>query len=251
MGRPTVCLEGIMGAGKTTLCLDLARYLDAQVCLEETETAAFQDALRRYYDKPEAHALEFQLFMLERRALRLQWALHEARRGVHGQVVLQDRGLAGDRVIASMHRALGNLAPVEWHLYDALYQSVVANIIPPDCVIFLDIDPREAHRRIQKRARVPELGLPLSYLQLQRDAYEAMLREIARGTHPWAGACVLRVPASPTVCGLGVAWHVWEHLTTRGYRLRPFGMNESAITTTPSEPASTSIPSDSARAAVG
>lgn len=251
MGRPIVCLEGIMGAGKTTLCLDLANYFDAQVCLEATETPAFQDALRRYYDKPEIHALEFQLFMLERRAVRLQWALHEARRGVHGQVVLQDRGLAGDYVIAAMHRALGNLAPVEWGLYKSMHRAAIANIVPPALVIFLDIDPADAHERIQKRARVPELGLPMDYLKRQRDAYEAMLRDIAEGAHPWADACVLRVPATPSVCGLGLAWHAWELLNSRGYALRPFRGGASATTTTILEPACTSTPLGTARVAAG
>lgn len=243
MGRPIVCVEGIVGSGKTTLCLDLANYLDAQVVLDHTETPALRDVLNRYYVDPEGHALELQLFLLERKTVSVQWALHEARRGVGGQLVLQDRGLAGDYAAAQGRLAMGYMDFTEWRLYSSLYRAAMADSVPPAVLIYLDIDPADALLRVC----VPEVGLP--ELRRQSAAYEETIRAMLDGRHPWSSACVLRVPATTAICGLGLSWYIWSELTARGFDLRPF--SGLATSTPESMPPCTSMPLARGRALAG
>jgi len=253
MGRPVIAVEGIIAAGKTTVCRELGCYFDAQICYEDADSPRFREALQRYYAKPKTNALEFQLFVLERRSLQMLWAMHEARQGEFGQVVLQDRSLAGDRVFATLHRNLGNMCFAEWRLYCALWERAVGSVSAPDVLVFLDIDPEAARERMRQRGRRPEVaGVSLDYLKRQRDAYEGLLEDLAMGTHPWGRVPVLRVPAVPSICTLGLAWHLWGVINSAGYSVRPFAQ-QAEIATTPqiSELPSTSIRLASVAASVG
>ena len=151
MGRPVIAIEGIVASGKTTLCHELARYLDARLCIEDAESPTFVRALQRYYAEPHVRAFEFQIFVLERRSLQLQWALHEARYGECGQAVLQDRSLAGDRCLASVHRSAGNIDRYEWQVYEALWQVIAGAVSAPDVIVYLDIGPELALDRVRAR----------------------------------------------------------------------------------------------------
>jgi len=232
MAQPVIAIEGIVASGKTTLCHELNRFFQGQLCIEDADAPRFREALQRYYDSPQVNALEFQLFVLERRSLQLLWALHEARRGERGEAVLQDRSLAGDRCIAEVHRNLANIDRYEWEVYRALWGVSMGKVPAPAVIVYLDIDPRVALERVQARGREAESRITLEYLFQQRNAYEAALDDILSGKHPWGRSTVVRVRAQPSVCAMGLAWHLWSRVSGEGYTLKPLCGISQPVTTT-------------------
>lgn len=192
MTGPIIWIEGIIGAGKSTLTLKLAKQLNLRPIMEPVDDNLY---LTPFYKDPKRWAFPLQIELMGRRYAMQQLAAYEAlaEGGYKGAIL--DRGLPGDRVFARMHMLAGNIHELEFGTYERWFDIMTSSLRVPSLIMFLDVDPEVALERIQKRARSAETAITLDYLQALRKGYLDLLIEIESGQHAWsAGMAVQRIP---------------------------------------------------------
>lgn len=195
MYYPTIWVEGIIGAGKTTFATKIGQRLGLRIIEEPVEENPYLDL---FYKDQKKYAFGLQIFMLHRRCIQQRLAADEAT-GVGGfKGAILDRSLFGDRVFAKIHADEGNIEEIDYKTYLMAYSFISRTLLPPSLLVFLDIQPETAFVRVNKRKRPQEDGLPLEYLQKLRDGYLDMLAEIKKGLLPWGHSVdVCRIPWDP------------------------------------------------------
>jgi deoxyadenosine/deoxycytidine kinase len=191
MNHPIVWCEGIIASGKSRLTKQLETALGFR---SFPEPVADRGYLELFYADQKRFAFSLQIEMLRRRWDIHRLAMLECRAGTYPGTIL-DRGLPGDRVFAWMHHKSGNLHPLEWQTYEALYSEFMS--VPhmqPTVLVYLDVSPETAMRRIHSRGRPSEERITLDYLSSLGEAYHQLLDEIEGGRHAWSrGLQILKV----------------------------------------------------------
>lgn len=191
MPGPIIWIEGIIGAGKSTLTRALADELKLRAIMEPVKTNPY---LELFYDDQKRWAFPLQIELMGRRYALQQLAAYEAlsEGGYRGAIL--DRGLPGDRVFARMHMLAGNISELEFATYERWFDIMTSSLRVPSLVVFLDVTPEVALERIRGRGRKAEKDIPIEYLRDLRKGYLDLLIEIESGQHAWsAGMGVKRV----------------------------------------------------------
>lgn len=171
-----VAVEGIIGAGKTTLAKAISERMGWRM-LEEP--VVDNPLLPLFYQDQKKWAFALQIRMLHSRYRMQQVAANDT------TMCVLDRSLPGDRVFAALHTKYGNMHDAEWETYEHCYQAMSA-VRPPMLLIYLRVSPEVAHARMRKRARNMEAGVELSYLRDLAAEYDALIDQIVRGRHAWS-----------------------------------------------------------------
>lgn len=188
---PIIWLEGIIGAGKTTVTKTLAEALSLRAIYEPVGSNPY---LKLFYEDPRRYAFVMQIELLHRRFALQKIAAYEATAGGEYKGAILDRGLPGDRVFAKLHVLSGNISEMEWGTYERAYNIMTCSLIPPSTLVFLDVEPEVAYQRIQVRGRGVEKNVSLRYLEDLRKGYLDLLIEIESGRHAWSrGVDVMRL----------------------------------------------------------
>jgi deoxyadenosine/deoxycytidine kinase len=174
-----ITIEGIIGAGKSSLTDRLATKYSLVPFNEPVDN----DYLEAFYEDPKGRAFGMQMRMLMRRHAQQREASWRCANGARG--VLLDRSLPGDRVFAKLHARAGNIHPLDFATYEAAFDVMTLDMLPPRLVIMLDCAPEEARRRIAARGRPMEVDIDVGYLAALREGYHDLMREIASGRHHW------------------------------------------------------------------
>jgi len=159
-GPKYIAIEGVIGAGKTTLATILADRLTAELKLEEVEENPF---LSKFYDDMRGYAFQTQIFFLLSR-YRQQREL--AQTSLFAQRVISDYMFAKDRIFAYI-----NLNDDELMLYEKLVEILEKDIVSPDVVIYLQASTDVLMERIHKRGRPFERNMPREYIETLSQAY--------------------------------------------------------------------------------
>ena len=155
-----VAIEGTIGVGKTSLANLLSKKLGAKLVLESFEGNPF---LSDFYDDPERHAFQTQLWFLLQRYQQQQ----ELRQiDMFQNLVITDYMFVKDRLFASL-----NLSEKEMSLYDTVANMMEKNVIHPDLVIFLQADTDTLMKNISRRGREFEKNLSEDYLDALNQVY--------------------------------------------------------------------------------
>ncbi|MEC7799179.1 MAG: deoxynucleoside kinase [Candidatus Neomarinimicrobiota bacterium] len=155
-----VAIEGTIGVGKTSLANLLSEKLGAKLVLESFEGNPF---LSDFYDDPERHAFQTQLWFLLQRYQQQQ----ELRQiDMFQNLVITDYMFVKDRLFASL-----NLSEKEMSLYDTVANMMEKNVIHPDLVIFLQADTDTLMKNISRRGREFEKNLSEDYLDALNQVY--------------------------------------------------------------------------------
>lgn len=155
-----IVVEGVIGAGKTTLATMLADYLEGKPIKEEVEENPF---LARFYRDQEAFRFQTQIYFLLSR-FRQQGSLTEP--DLFSQYVVSDYLFAKDRIFACL-----NLDDDELALYDRVHTALEEQIPGPDLVIYLQASTDRLMGRIAKRDREFERSIDRDYIQKLNEAY--------------------------------------------------------------------------------
>jgi deoxyguanosine kinase len=146
-----VVIEGIIGAGKTSLAELLARRWNAQLVLEEFAENPF---LPKFYEDPGRYAFPLEL----------------------QKQVFQTGNLFQPKVVADYFLpkcqifAKNNLEEEEYKLFLRLFEIMQYNVPQPDLLVYLHLDPSQALKNIQKRGRSYEQNINFEYLnQIQKN----------------------------------------------------------------------------------
>jgi deoxyadenosine/deoxycytidine kinase len=156
-----IAIEGVIGAGKTTLCKLLAEHLGARTVLEQAEENPF---LSEFYKNRSAYALQTQLWFLVSRYKQFSEALFQ--QDLFHEIAITDYLFAKDRIFASI-----NLDENELKLYDTVASILERDIPRVDYVVYLQVSTDELMRRIEKRGRQFEFNMDYDYIDALNEAY--------------------------------------------------------------------------------
>jgi deoxyadenosine/deoxycytidine kinase len=158
-------IEGVIGAGKTTLARLLADRLDAKLVLEQFEENPF---LERFYENKERYAFQTQLSFL---ASRFRQQKDLAARDLFHALVVSDYTFEKDRIFA--HQTLEG---DELQLYETLFRLMEPNAPTPDLVLYLRSSPERLLQNIRQRGRSYERDMDPGYIERLHAAYDRFFR---------------------------------------------------------------------------
>jgi len=155
-----IAIEGVIGAGKTTLAKMLADKIDARLLLDDAMNNPF---LVDFYKETKRYAFTTQLFFL---LSRYQQQLSLLMRDLFDKKIVADYSFARDHVFATV-----NLSPRELTLYEKILPLLKADIPKPDLTIYLQTSTPVLQNRIKKRNFNFERTIDTEYIQQLNDAF--------------------------------------------------------------------------------
>lgn len=156
-----IAIEGVIGAGKTSLAHLLQQKMGGRLVLEVFEENPF---LEDFYRDPEHYAFQTQIFFLLSRYRQqeeiMQYDLFERR-------IISDYMFVKDRIFATL-----NLNEKEMSLYNMLANILEKRIVKPDLAIYLKASTKRLMRNIRRRARPYERNIKEEYIDALNHLYE-------------------------------------------------------------------------------
>ncbi|MBM4171780.1 MAG: deoxynucleoside kinase [Ignavibacteria bacterium] len=155
-----IAIDGVIGAGKTSLAQKLSEKLGANLILEQFEENPF---LAKFYDDRKRFAFQTQMFFLINR-YKQQLQLNQQE--LFSSYIVSDYIFEKDRIFAYL-----NLSGEEIKLYESLFPLLERDIPNPDLVIFLQSSIDRLLENVKVRGRSIEKNLTRAYLSELSEAY--------------------------------------------------------------------------------
>ncbi len=162
-----IAVEGLIGAGKTTLAKRLAAAWGAATVLEEFADNPF---LPRFYQDPERHAFSLELSFLAQRYHQLK---RVGERNLFHPITVADYSIGKSLVFASV-----TLVPDEHALFRDLYTIMYGGLPKPELLVYLHLPMEVVRERIRSRGRSYEQQISSSYLEQLQERYLDHLRKM-------------------------------------------------------------------------
>ena len=168
-----VAIAGNIGAGKTTLCSQLAKPFGWQVHYESTDDNPY---LVDFYTDMRRWSFNLQIYFLHTRYNQIMQILN-------GDVtVIQDRTIYEDaNIFAPNLHDMGLMTGRDFNNYISLFNSMTAYIQPPDLLIYLKASIPTLVDHIQTRGREYEGSISIDYLKKLNERYENWISEYKLG----------------------------------------------------------------------
>ena len=168
MTKRMILLAGNIGSGKTSLTERLGARLGWQSAFESVSDNPY---LADFYADMRSWSFHLQIFFLGHRAEQYQ-ALADL-----AQSAILDRSIYEDAYIfaPALHH-LGNLNERDYLAYRRVFDLVIANLPPPDLMIYLRAPVSVLMERIHSRGRSIESGISAEYLGLLESFYDDWMR---------------------------------------------------------------------------
>jgi deoxyguanosine kinase len=155
-----IAIEGVIGAGKTTLAQMLSERLGARLVLERFEENPF---LPKFYEDPEHYAFQTQIFFLLSR-YKQQQELFQV--DLFHDFLISDYIFEKDKIFAYL-----TLADEELRLYETLLGAIGRNVPSPDLVVYLQCSVERLMSNIRMRRRKIEENISEEYIRDLNEAY--------------------------------------------------------------------------------
>ena len=155
-----IAIEGVIGAGKTSLARKIKEKLNAELILEQFEANPF---LENFYSDRKRYAFQTQMFFLINRYKQQQELNQE---NLFTEFIVSDYLFDKDKIFAYL-----NLNGEELKLYETLFPLLSRSLRKPDLVVFLQSGIDRLMFNIKRRSRKIERNLTLSYVEELSEAY--------------------------------------------------------------------------------
>jgi deoxyadenosine kinase len=162
-----ISIAGIIGAGKTTLAESLSKKMHMTLLLEPV---AGNTMLEKFYADMKGFGFGYEIYLLNARAKQL--------RNIPDRVI-QDRTVYEDVIFAKMLTDGGLIDRELLETYNELFWTVMGKLKAPDIIIWLDVSPEEALRRIRERGRKCEEKIDIRYLTRLYEEYNVFMTELS------------------------------------------------------------------------
>ena len=173
-GELPFAVEGIIGAGKSTLVRTIGRELGLGVTLEDVAGNPFLADFYKALAGNESYKtalIDTQIWLLERRTQQLENSFTQ-----YNNRFVIDRTLQGDLAFYAQLYAGGFISKPQFetlktHLERRLNYLFNEGLLPKT-VIWLEITPENAYKRMKQRSRDIEAKVEVDYLQGLKSQYE-------------------------------------------------------------------------------
>jgi len=155
-----IAIEGVIGAGKTSLARKIKDKLNAELLLEQFDANPF---LEKFYSDRSRYAFQTQMFFLISRFKQQEELSQE---DLFRDFIVSDYLFEKDRIFAYL-----NLNSEELKLYESLYPLLARSLRKPDLVVFLQSSSERLMHNIKNRNRKIERALNRSYIEDLSEAY--------------------------------------------------------------------------------
>ena len=155
-----IAIEGVIGAGKTSLTRKIKDRLNAELLLEQFDANPF---LEKFYSDRSRYAFQTQMFFLINRFKQQEELSQE---DLFRDYIVSDYLFEKDRIFAYL-----NLNSEELKLYESLYPLLAQSLRKPDLVVFLQSSTDRLMHNIKNRNRKIERALNRSYIKELSEAY--------------------------------------------------------------------------------
>lgn len=159
-------ISGNSGSGKSTFAEALSEASGLTLFEEPWQANPF---LAKAYENPKKYRYDSDRWFLE--AVAKQHA--DCSKGG-----IQDRGILENyEVFVKIHHQEGVLTGKQFEDLSAFYDEVCEDLVQPDQLIYLQVNPQTTLRRMQSRNRAIEAGFKLETTELYHQHLEAMFGE--------------------------------------------------------------------------
>lgn len=155
-----IAIEGVIGAGKSSLARRLSEKLSSNLIMEQFEENPF---LEKFYNDRKRYAFQTQMFFLINRYKQQQ---HLNQQELFSKYAVSDYIFEKDKIFAYL-----NLSGEELKLYETIFPLLEREIPKPDLVIFLQSATDRLMSNIKSRGRSFERNLTRAYLSELSEAY--------------------------------------------------------------------------------
>ncbi|WP_297596298.1 deoxynucleoside kinase [uncultured Cetobacterium sp.] len=159
--KNVICIEGVVGAGKTTLGELLAKELSIEFFQEPYIDNPFLD---KFYSNKERYSLLSQMYFLNKRI-----EIIEEASKFNGCIM--DRSIYGDFLFAKMHLKNGYMSEEEFALYESFWKKLISARKKPTLIVYLETSVDNAIKKIVERGRNFELGVERDYWNSLNEQY--------------------------------------------------------------------------------
>jgi deoxyguanosine kinase len=161
-----ICIEGNIGAGKTTLSHMLSEEFDTRLILEQFEDNSF---LPKFYAEPDKYAFPLELSFLAER-------FQQLKKELTSHDLFHTMTIADYFINKSLIFARSTLQNDEYALFQKLFQIILPNLPKPNLIVYLHAGVGRLQNNIKERGRSYEQNIMNDYLSKIQDAYLEYLR---------------------------------------------------------------------------
>lgn len=165
-----IAIEGVIGAGKTTIAAFLAQHFGAKLLLEEYEENPF---LIKFYEDKNKYSFPLELSFLASR-------YHQDKNEIEKRDLFQDIIISDFVLYKSLVFASINLKADELELYKKLFQIMFHQIPVPDLTIYIYQSIDTLKSNILQRGRDYEINIKDSYLEQLNENYLAYFKQLTQ-----------------------------------------------------------------------
>jgi deoxyadenosine/deoxycytidine kinase len=155
-----IAIEGVIGAGKTSLANLLSERLSARLVLEQFEENPF---LPKFYQAQERYAFQTQLFFLLSRYKQQQQL---AQADLFHRFLITDYIFEKDKIFAYL-----NLEDDELKLYETVMGTIEHTVPVPNLVVYIQCNVERLMANIRSRGRAYEKNMSEDYIRELNEAY--------------------------------------------------------------------------------
>lgn len=162
-----IAVEGLIGAGKTTLAKRLAADWGGRLVLEEFDDNPF---LPRFYEDPKRYGFSVELSFLAQRYHQLKRVTEQ---DLFSNCTIADYSLGKSLVFANV-----TLQTDEYALFRDLYSIMYGDLPRPELILYIHLDMTRVKDRIRSRGRSYEQSIPIAYLEQLQERYLDHLQKL-------------------------------------------------------------------------
>lgn len=164
--QSVICIDGVVGAGKSTLGELLSERLGVHFFREPVHD---NPLLERFYHDQQRYSFPLQVFFLNKRFKMIKEAEQLS-------ACVMDRSIYGDVIFARMLMLDGKMSKEEFDLYEELLHNMLEHVSRPRLMVYLDIDVDNAISRIRERGRDYEQIVARNYWSQLNEHYDDYFR---------------------------------------------------------------------------
>jgi deoxyadenosine/deoxycytidine kinase len=155
MKNKFIVIEGIIGAGKTSLSKKIAEKFNGKLILEQFSDNPF---LPKFYKDQEKYSFPLELSFLAERYKQLKEELGTG--DLFKDFLISDYYFTKSLIFAKC-----TLQDDEFRLFRNLFNIIHQSLPKPDLYVYLHLNPEKALQNIKTRGREYEKSIELSYLE--------------------------------------------------------------------------------------